>query len=77
MNIFGSEGSIHIPVLNHGVMSIKTAAGERTETRPPHSNLHQPLIDDFTEAVLADREPQVGAGVGREVAKIEAAIYGH
>ena len=77
MNIFGSEGSIHIPVLNHGVMLIKTAAGERTETHPPHSNLHQPLIDDFTEAVLSDREPQVGAAVGREVAKIEAAIYGH
>src|SRR6266571_611804 len=77
MNIFGSEGSIHIPVLNRGVMLIKTAAGERTETHPPHSNFHQPLINDFTEAVLADREPQVGAGIGREVAKIEAVIYGH
>ena len=75
MDIFGSEGSIHIPVLNHGVMLIRTATGERTETHPPHSNFHQPLIDDFTQAVLAGREPQVGAAIGLNVAKIEAAIY--
>ena len=77
MHIFGSEGSIHIPVLNHGVMLmlIKTATGERTETHPPHSNLHQPLIDDFTQAVLAGREPRVGGAIGLDVAKIEAEIY--
>lgn len=76
VDLFATEGSIHIPVLNHGVMRIKTTAGERTETHPPHSNLHQPLIDDFTQAVLADREPQVGSAIGQEVAKIEAEIYG-
>ena len=76
VGIFGSEGSIHIPVLNQGVMRIKTAASERAETHPPHPNLHQPLIDDFTQAVLADRVPQVGGAIGREVAKIEAEIYG-
>ena len=75
INIFGSDGSIHVPVLNQGMMRIKTAAGERTETHPPHSNLHQPLIDDFTRAVLANREPQVDGAVGYDVAKIEADIY--
>ncbi len=76
MNIIGSDGSIHIPVLNQGSMLIKTAGGERTETHPPHSNLHQPLIDDFTQAVLAGREPEVGGAIGRDVARIEAEIYG-
>jgi len=75
VDIFGSEGSIHIPVLNRGVLRINTAEGERTETHPPHPNLHQPLIDDFTRAVSEDREPQVGGEIGREVARIEAEIY--
>ena len=75
IDIFGSDGSIHIPVLNQGMMRIKTAAGERTETHAPHSNLHQPLIDDFTQAVLTDSEPQVDGAVGCDVAKIVAAIY--
>ena len=75
IDIFGSDGSIHIPVLNQGMMRIKTAAGERTETHAPHSNLHQPLIDDFTRAVLTDSEPQVDGAVGCDVAKIVAAIY--
>ena len=75
IDIFGSDGSIHIPVLNQGMMRIKSAAGERIETHAPHSNLHQPLIDDFTQAVLANREPQVDGAVGYDVAKIEAEIY--
>jgi len=75
LDIFGSEGSIHIPVLNEGVIRIKTAAGERTEIHPPHSNIHQPLIDDFTQAVLAGREPHVDSSIGREVARVEAQIY--
>jgi predicted dehydrogenase len=75
IDIFGSDGSIHIPVLNQGMMRIKTAAGEHTETHAPHSNLHQPLIDDFTQAVLTDSEPQVDGAVGCDVAKIVAAIY--
>jgi predicted dehydrogenase len=75
IDIFGSDGSIHIPVLNQGTMRIKTAEGERTETHPPHSNLHQPLIDDFTQAVLTDTGPQVDGTVGCAVAKIEAEIY--
>jgi len=75
MDIFGSDGSIHIATLNKGMMIIRTAAGERTETHSPHSNFHQPLIDDFTQAVLTNREPQAGGTIGLDVAKIEAEIY--
>jgi predicted dehydrogenase len=75
LGIFGSEGSVHIPVLNRGQMLIRTAEGEHEEWRPPHANIHQPLIEDFTRAVLDDRAPQVGGGIGREVARIEEEIY--
>jgi predicted dehydrogenase len=81
VDIFGSEGSIHIPVLNRGELQIKTAAGERTESHPPHANIHLPLIEDFARAVPATaarldaREPKVGGAIGREVARIEEEIY--
>jgi predicted dehydrogenase len=75
LDIFGSEGSIRIPALNRGQMRIRTAAGEREESHPPHANIHQPLIEDFTRAVLDDREPEVGGEIGREVARIEEVIY--
>ncbi len=73
--IFGSQGSIHVPVLNDGTIRISTKDNGRTERHPPHANLHFPLIDDFVEAVLNDREPQVDGRVGREVARIEEMIY--
>lgn len=75
LEIFGSQGSIHVPVLNEGTIRISTNDNERTEMHPPHANLHLPLIDDFVDAVLNDREPHVDGGVGREVARIEEMIY--
>ena len=76
LSIFGSLGSIHVSVLNEGRVRVRTTEGERVETHPPHSNLHQPLIDDFARAVLENREPQVSGRVGLEVARIEEEIYG-
>jgi predicted dehydrogenase len=73
--IFGSLGSIHVESLNEGTVAIKTGAGERLEALPPAQNFHQPLIDDFTQAVIEDRQPQVDAEIGREVTRIEAQIY--
>ena len=73
--IFGSEGSIRVESLNEGTVAIRTPAGDRVEELPPDENLHQPLINDFAQAVIEDREPQVDSGIGREVARIEAEIY--
>jgi predicted dehydrogenase len=75
LDIYGSEGAIRVPALNKGELTVTTHEGERNEFHPPHSNLHQPLIDDFARAVLEDREPQVTGASGREVASIEADIY--
>jgi predicted dehydrogenase len=76
LDIFGSRGSIHVPVLNEGRLTVKSADGDRQEFHPPHRNIHQPLIEDFTRAVLEAREPEVGGEVGREVARITAMLYG-
>jgi predicted dehydrogenase len=75
LNIFGSLGSIHVSVLNQGKMRVIGKLGERDETHSPPANLHAPLIDDFTNAVLRNREPAVNGETGRAVAEIEAEIY--
>lgn len=74
--IYGTKGSIHIPVLNAGDMTVRAAAGERLESHPPAGNIHSPLIEDFTHAVLEDREPAVGGDAGREVQRVIDKIYG-
>lgn len=75
LDIFGSRGSIHVASLNEGKMRIRTGDGERQEAHPPASNTHQPLIDDFAQAVLHGRAPTVNGERGREVARIEEEIY--
>lgn len=75
LDIYCGAGSIHTASLNRGEIRIVTAAGERIESHPPHANLHQPLIEDFTRAVLDGREPEVGGDVGRAVAMVEDEIY--
>ena len=75
LDIFGSDGSVHVRVLNEGTLEIRTSDGLRTESHPTHNNTHQPLIDDFTRAVLDGREPAVSGEAGGEVARIVADIY--
>ena len=76
LDVFGSKGSIHVPVLNEGNMRVTGEAGERAESHPAAANLHAPLIEDFAAAVLNDRQPLVNGEAGRMVASIEAEIYG-
>ena len=76
LDIFGSEGSIHVAVLNEGRLSVRTREGEREEVHPPHLNFHQPLVEDFIGALHAGRRPRVGGDIGREVQRIEDAIFG-
>jgi len=75
LTIFGTEGSIHVESLNAGVMRVRRGSHEQVESLPPHTNLHQPLIEDFTAAVLAKRAPTVPGEIGRAVAVVEDRIY--
>lgn len=75
LDLFFTNGSIHIPVLNEGTIRVVTKDGERIETHPNHPNIHQPLIEDFALAVLENRDPIVTGEAGRQVALIEQKIY--
>ena len=74
LEIFGSAGSIRVENLNKGDLRL-TGASERAEHHPPAPNLHQPLVDDFVDAVRAGRDPAVTGEIGREVARLEELIY--
>ena len=76
LDVYGTEGSIHITTLNKGELRIITSTGERRETHAPAANLHAPLIEDFVLSVLREREPAVNGELGRAVAALEEAIYG-
>lgn len=76
LEVFCSQGSIHVPVLNEGKLILRRTGSEVTESHPPHPNFHLPLINDFTQAVLESRRPGVPGEVGREVNLVEELIYG-
>jgi predicted dehydrogenase len=75
LDIFGTHGSLHIPVLNKGEIRTIRGSEAHTEFHPPAPNIHQPLIEDFVQAVLTGREPKVDGEIGLAVAQIEEEIY--
>ncbi len=75
LDIYGSAGSVHIPVLNRGLMSVYTAGGEREEDHPPHRNIHLPHIEAVTQAFLQNKEPPVPGETGLRVAETIEEIY--
>jgi len=76
LDIYGSEGSIHVPTLNRGELSLKIGAEIRSERHPCPGNPHLPLIESFCHSVRNDEDPVVNGQVGLEVQLIEDAIYG-
>jgi predicted dehydrogenase len=75
LEIYGSAGSAHVPVLNQGRLRIVTATGTREELHPPHPNLHLPLIADFVAAVREGRAPAVTGEIGLEVSRVLGEVY--
>lgn len=76
LDVYGSEGSIHVPVLNRGGLRVISGGTERIEDHPSHPNLHQPLVEDFARAVLQGRDPDVGGETGFEVQRLIESVYG-
>lgn len=75
LDVYCTRGSIHVPVLNEELMLVRTEKGERTEHHPPHTNVHLPLIEDFTKAVLNETNPVVDGVAGKAVTSILDEIY--
>lgn len=76
-DIYGTKGTLYVQNLNEGTLRVVTKEAERVETLPPHRNLHQPHIDDFTQAVLEERAPGVDGHQGKAVSVILDRIYGN
>ena len=76
LRIFGSKGSIHVPDLNTGTLEIFTGEDSRVEKYPNPENTHQPLIDDFLQALEQDRNPAVDGETGKSINIILDEIYG-
>lgn len=77
LDMFGTLGSMHIPLLNRGDVRIVTKDGERAESHPNGTNTDEPLIADFANAVLNNKKPSVGGDTGREIARLIDEIYGN
>jgi predicted dehydrogenase len=75
LELFGSEGSIRVEVVNEGRLRIRTKDGERFESHPPHANLHQPLVEDFARAVVEGGRPRVDGHAGQKVSEVLELIY--
>jgi predicted dehydrogenase len=75
LDLFGTKGSVRIASLNRGDITVRAGGRERSESHPPAANVHQPLVDDFVEAVRTGRAPSVDGHAGRAVAAVQDAIY--
>jgi predicted dehydrogenase len=74
IEIFGSAGSAHIPILNQGRLRIVTAAGTREEEHPAPATCTS-RSSRIRAAVQANRPPTVTGEIGQEVSRVLAAIY--
>jgi predicted dehydrogenase len=75
MDVYLSEGSLHVDELNTGELRIVTRHGTTMESLPPHANLHQPLVEDFVDAIHEGRTPRVTGEDGREVQRLLTEVY--
>ncbi len=73
--VMGTEGTVDTPVLNSGILTITRGDTVETLKLPPAENLHKPLIDDFSQAVLENREPLVTGETGYYTSRIMERAY--
>lgn len=75
VKIYSTGGSLYVDHLNSGRLRIVSADNDRIEECPNHKNLHEPLIENFTRAVLDGKRPAVCGEIGRDVNVILEKIY--
>ncbi len=66
LEIVGTEGRITVEDLNQGDLLLYSAGGVTQESHPLASNLHAPLIEDFSKAIAEGRSPTVCGRVGKQ-----------
>jgi predicted dehydrogenase len=75
LDIFGSEGSLHVAKLNGASLRIVRGGAETVEQHAVSPNTHLPLIQQFVDAVLSGGPPRVDGAAGRAVNRVLEAVY--
>ena len=75
ISVVGSKGRIIAEPLNDGRLTIVQNGARRDEVHSPADNLNAPLIADFVQAILENREPLVTGESGRETNRIMSEAY--
>ncbi len=75
LELIGTEGRITVEDLNHGDLALYTANGQEQESHPPASNLHAPLIEDFSAALVEHRSPAICGRIGKRTNDVIQMAY--
>jgi predicted dehydrogenase len=75
LDVFGSEGSIHIPKLNGSELRLVRRGDQMVEQHPGQQNTHLPLVQQFVDAVLSSGGPVVDGAAGRAVNRVLEVVY--
>lgn len=75
VEVIGTDGRIIVEDLNQGDLSLRNAEGHSEQSYPPSDNLHGPLIQDFSAAVMANRSPAVDGRIGKQTNDIIEKAY--
>ena len=75
LDVFGSEGSIHVPRLNGPELRVVRGSEQTVERHALPDNVHLPLIQQFVDAVLEGGRPVVDGVAGRAVNRVLDAVY--
>jgi predicted dehydrogenase len=65
LEVIGCEGRVIVEDLNLGDLVLYTAEGHVRESHPAASNLHAPLIHDFSSAIAENRPPAIDGRTGK------------
>ncbi|MBB6481248.1 Gfo/Idh/MocA family protein [Spirochaeta isovalerica] len=75
IEIYGTEGSIHVENLNEGIYRIVKNGEKEKGVCPPRTNAHSPLIDDFCRAIREERDPAVTGDWALKTTELLDRIY--
>ena len=80
--VLGTDGKIDMTPGDSDIIELELPPGRMrgmgkeltTVSKPPASNVHAPLVDDFAKAVIENREPRINGEAGYRVNSVLAAI---
>lgn len=73
--VYGTEGGASTRDLNGPELVIERGGDREVRSLPADANLHFPLIEDFVEAALSGRDPEIPGEQGRETTRVIEAAY--